>query len=219
MAAEGRRQRERAGQPGRFNGAAAGWPRKDYDHSRPTAQGARLQWGRGRMAAEGGRGARREREPVASMGPRPDGRGRRRAASRPAASLTLQWGRGRMAAEGRALAIFGVAPLELQWGRGRMAAEGFACMCTLTPPTKLQWGRGRMAAEGLSARTNPRCRRASMGPRPDGRGRARAVQGMPIGGARFNGAAAGWPRKADLRTEAPAEESLQWGRGRMAAEG
>ena len=62
-----------------------------------------LQWGRGRMAAEGRLGARRPRpRGSASMGPRPDGRGRLilRPGGRDAA--LLQWGRGRMAAEGPA---------------------------------------------------------------------------------------------------------------------
>ena len=37
----------------RFNGAAAGWPRKDVYTAKDAARNGMLQWGRGRMAAEG----------------------------------------------------------------------------------------------------------------------------------------------------------------------
>ena len=51
----------------------------------PNAPGGLLQWGRGRMAAEGGNDGRRGALTLAaSMGPRPDGRGRR--------YLRVDWG-------------------------------------------------------------------------------------------------------------------------------
>ena len=180
-----------------------------------------LQWGRGRMAAEGAAH---------------DGLCRR--------VELLQWGRGRMAAEGRKVMGATEENPVLQWGRGRMAAEG-----TLNGPApkgagSLQWGRGRMAAEGVES--SPHARYivvASMGPRPDGRGRT-ARRARSAARRRFNGAAAGWPRKVErgpfavadwqcasmgprpdgrgriLQIQARADASLlQWGRGRMAAEG
>ena len=85
---------------------------------------------------------------------------------------------------------------------------------------ELQWGRGRMAAEsGLRLGTDPSETKTSMGPRPDGRGKAfvrwagaflaellqwgrgrmaaeRCAACVSFGRhAHFNGAAAGWPRK------------------------
>ena len=78
-----------------------------------------------------------------------------------------------------------------------MAAEGYGRARQDTSPLWLQWGRGRMAAEGRARR--PRR------PRPP---------------ARFNGAAAGWPRKGGPAPWALTDvNGLQWGRGRMAAEG
>ena len=64
--------------------------------------------------------------------------------------------------------------LWLQWGRGRMAAEGVELIVEIDGSWQLQWGRGRMAAEGGQITVN--------------------YSGSLDG---FNGAAAGWPRKAD----------------------
>ena len=133
----------------RVNGAAAGWPRKEVIGHVAGGRGHLRQWGRGRMAAEGGtRGTRILACPEASMGPRPDGRGRpaprpqlgergrasmgprpdgrgRRRPGQPGiGSVTRQWGRGRMAAEGRSAEMPASAICARQWGRGRMAAEG-----------------------------------------------------------------------------------------------
>ena len=227
-----------------FNGAAAGWPRKVRATQSSRASYGRLQWGRGRMAAEGGlvggsgsgrpgfngaaagwprkapRGACPAWPAPASMGPRPDGRGRHmKGAGDDEGYEELQWGRGRMAAEGRRRRRRIAGRPELQWGRGRMAAEGRSRELLVKHIVQLQWGRGRMAAEGApprnactrawcfngaaagwprkahaSATTTAACP-ASMGPRPDGRGRRRYVEA------------------------ARAVAELQWGRGRMAAEG
>ena len=85
-----------------------------------------------------------------------------------------------------------------QWGRGRMAAEGVRTSQDLYAALERQWGRGRMAAEGARHVRNARAvRAASMGPRPDGRGRLTLLG----------------------REEARKEQERQWGRGRMAAEG
>ena len=54
-----------------------------------------------------------------------------------------------------------------------------------------------MAAEGRYTRFNrPTYRLASMGPRPDGRGRRLRPRIHAYRPAGVNGAAAGWPRKA-----------------------
>ena len=83
-----------------FNGAATGWPRNAASCTALWRRGS-LQWGRDRMAAErhGSNPAPGTRH-VASMGPRPDGRG---TPNRSLLTLCvfhqLQWGRDRMAAE------------------------------------------------------------------------------------------------------------------------
>ena len=61
---------------------------------------------------------------------------------------------------------------------------------------------------------------ASMGPRPDGRGRLTKMGSGCARAASVNGAAAGWPRKAGERlADFIFWAERQWGRGRMAAEG
>ena len=101
MAAEGGNRRLAAsGRPG-VNGAAAGWPRKVEKRSLRQVEAEWRQWGRGRMAAEGTILSNvRVRYPDASMGPRPDGRGRLLPGDVDEHGLPRQWGRGRMAAEG-----------------------------------------------------------------------------------------------------------------------
>ena len=86
----------------------------------------------------------------------------------------------------------------LQWGRGRMAAEGRPHDLDKTGFPMLQWGRGRMAAEGTippsRRRPGPGFNGAAAGwPRKAWHG-----QGANTALTCFNGAAAGWPRKVDF---------------------
>ena len=60
---------------------------------------------------------------IASMGPRPRGRGNGRKFAEEELRGLLQWGRGHAAAETLYLAGEIVPPLPLQWGRGHAAAE------------------------------------------------------------------------------------------------
>ena len=185
----------RAG-PSRFNGAATFRPRReraggdDLDHIIAV-----LQWGRDLSAAESG-------------GSRP----------RPTASRALQWGRDLSAAE----SVYGQGQvahvLVLQWGRDLSAAESSKPRAILFVPNALQWGRDLSAAESkeyfdsvvyfielqwgrdLSAAESRRAvraghrGRASMGPRPFGRG------------------------EILLGYEEKPPERLQWGRDLSAAE-
>ena len=114
--------------------------------------------------------ARCRRPPLASMGPRPNGRGKARtaAAARPTCSVN-----GAAAKRPR-----------------KAALDTSRMMCSLR-----QWGRGQTAAERVGAARNVSGRAASMGPRPNGRGKAI-----------FAAAAA-----AQLLMR-------QWGRGQTAAE-
>ena len=181
----------------------------------------------------------------ASMGPRPDGRGRAAGAETPGIEALRQWGRGRMAAEGAPAAMPSSIRALRQWGRGRMAAEGGE-PGQLREVERLvrQWGRGRMAAEGPAGR--PASRPVSM--RQWGRGRMAAEGGrsstlQSTRTTSVNGAAAGWPRKVadpsalcditgasmgprpdgrgrtSARSSRRSASKRQWGRGRMAAEG
>ena len=201
-----------------FNGAAAGWPRNVWTPAPKARPSARLQWGRGRMAAErcklrscraqrpasmgprpDGRGTVVVREPVrgaedASMGPRPDGRGTEYdsyfALCGQCASMGPRPdGRGTSTPQAQVLALH-----RLQWGRGRMAAERADACREAGVDSELQWGRGRMAAE----------RRRPSSPPPSLPCFNGAAAGWPRNGsevvpsassrASFNGAAAGWPR-------------------------
>ena len=123
------------------------------------------------MAAEGKARGYIVRMYLASMGPRPDGRGRLLGMATLVITLALQWGRGRMAAEGALHRTADTMGGMLQWGRGRMAAEGrYAPLLRSVSagfngaaagwPRKVSHGRARDTMHG-----------ASMGPRPDGRGR------------------------------------------------
>ena len=154
------------------------------------------QWGRDRMAAEGA--AR-------------DGSSR--------GVIQRQWGRDRMAAEGRGQALAVAQDRDVngaatgwprkalldfardqyftrQWGRDRMAAEGRRTRLRSSRPAIRQWGRDRMAAEGQAALPGRAPFLTSMGPRPDGRGRADTRTRATGPTTHVNGAATGWPRKA-----------------------
>ena len=186
------------GQTGSVNGAAARRPRKGQVRSQPVCHNALRQWGRGQTAAES------LQEPLtyrrillASMGPRPDGRGKSAhrqgggaapsvngaAARRPRKAVLARARRSaaigvngaaarrprkvRVHADGQAHAAASMGPRPD--GRGKVFLTG-----ALLSRFLRQWGRGQTAAEraGWPARTcaGP-C--ASMGPRPDGRGKSR----------------------------------------------
>ena len=176
MAAEGGRRRRRGRRPclrqwGRDRMAAEGRRRRSWcRESRRASMGPRPD-GRGRLLIPAGLG----QPDGASMGPRPDGRGRD--ARRHAYGIGLwlrQWGRDRMAAEGTAPDAAPMpSPIRRQWGRDRMAAEGSSRSKSSSPMITRQWGRDRMAAEGFWR-----------------------LQNLPPPAASVNGAATGWPRKA-----------------------
>ena len=220
MAAEGNRKAQSPPPPHCFNGAAAGWPRKECSRgphlaSHTSFNGAAAGWPR--KVCDHGRPARGR---SASMGPRPDGRGRPPAPPLLASILMASMGprpdgRGRLflcRAVRRALAAsMGPRPD----GRGRRGAGAMTF-----EDASLQWGRGRMAAEGGAGRHGgDGDRLASMGPRPDGRGRRAATSLQAAGlvasmGPRPDGRGRGIPQPWIAHPH-----QLQWGRGRMAAEG
>ena len=171
----------RGGHCGRVNGAATSRPRKDpiSDHLRinatlrqwgrdlSAAEGSKLagainecierQWGRDLSAAEGCLRPHAKPMPLASMGPRPLGRGRcwRSLRGRRACLASMgprPLGRGRHAADHYhrhdESASMGPRPL----GRGR--TTGIASICVAMPR---QWGRDLSAAEGALG-PHPRAR-------------------------------------------------------------
>ena len=132
------------------NGAATVWPRKDIVPTHAAARLKRRQWGRDRLAAEGcSTCLRLARWWIASMGPRPFGRGRRSPRPRPRRRCRRQWGRDRLAAEGR---------VPRGCGRRPASVNGAATV----------WPRKAAGGEQQGYVRNE----ASMGPRPFGRGRA-----------------------------------------------
>jgi len=220
-AAEGSRPTARRRHPLRFNGAAAGQPRKGGRHVATHApNSATLQWGRGWTAAEG---------PLSPIPPTPH--------------PLLQWGRGWTAAEGarrilahaaRDIASMGprldsrgrkafFEPLSavdwLQWGRGWTAAEG--CL-TVQPVLGLYCFNGAAAGQPRKDHETGTWyvdKSASMGPRLDSRGRravrwARCERGRASMGPRLD--SRGRTTIRCVRTNAT---RLQWGRGWTAAEG
>ena len=182
----------------------------------------------------------------ASMGPGPDGPGKRCARTCPPArdhsfnGAGAGWPR----KTERAAAVRAVLE-RLQWGRGRMAPENCCGSLTDGRGSKLQWGRGRMAPENRPNRA--RITRTLMRFNGAGAGWPRKTPGSGRGwrsACRFNGAGAGWPRKTrqtprqsrynpccfngagagwPRKTKSLAGRPvnlivLQWGRGRMAPE-
>ena len=85
------------------NGAAARRPRKACAGAWPLAIRASRQWGRGQTAAESLiDSVVRPTAMPASMGPRPDGRGKPHRGEAVMVRGKRQWGRGQTAAESRA---------------------------------------------------------------------------------------------------------------------
>ena len=202
------------------------------------------QWGRGQTAAErgafpraarttlssvNGAAARRPRKAdihavgddrlyLASMGPRPDGRGKPEPAQSQAHSGRASMGPrpdGRGKAEGpdpaRRPRPASMGPRPDGRGKsvpaGRRRAGSFASMGPRPD------GRGKQGG-GVGGRGR---RHASMGPRPDGRGKKKTHfwTGLILS---VNGAAARRPRKASAFSDCSMAYRRQWGRGQTAAE-
>ena len=163
--------------------------------------GSRLQWGRDLSVAEGETpdGAYRAGQ-NASMGPRPFGRGRRKAArggipKRPASMGPRPFGRGRISVTRGATTTAG-----LQWGRDLSVAEGRPPALDNNPGTFCFNGAATFRSRKARAADRPRYDLvASMGPRPFGRGRRRARRCRQPTNGGFNGAATFRSRKAHGR--------------------
>ena len=155
------------------------------------------QWGRGQTAAEravrshmwmcqqasmgprpDGRGKLRDTLGVnplkkASMGPRPDGRGKSHPPRPPPVGCWRQWGRGQTAAERTLVGRRFCRYIWRQWGRGQTAAEScqvnrLVLYSVMASMGPRPDGRGKGAPPRRVRRGPPN---ASMGPRPDGRGK------------------------------------------------
>ena len=127
------------------------------------------------------RSSRADGDIVASMGPRPDGRGKRSTTKSSARTSARQWGRGQTAAERRR--------------NGRALADGMGVNgAAARRPRKEEFCTGLSLASSASMGPRPdgrgkeidvlwdEVRRfASMGPRPDGRGKARLARPSSLG--------------------------------------
>ena len=126
-----------------------------------------------------------------------------------------------MAAEGMKTGRGGKKRMSRQWGRDRMAAEGPAVRKIVKERhdgvngAATGWPR-KVQRAGIIP-NDPR--QASMGPRPDGRGRPCCGTDRGRAATGVNGAATGWPRKVVVALYQPVPDQRQWGRDRMAAEG
>ena len=114
----------------------------------------------------------------------------------PLARPGLQWGHGLAAVDGSGRAGRRRRMSLLQWGHGLAAVDGRPSVARRARRNTLQWGHGLAAVDGRRRRRRGKAGgRASMGPRPCGRGRL--------------------PSLAD-RADA---ERLQWGHGLAAVDG
>ena len=138
----------------------------------PPIVRCRRQWGRGQTAAESGGAAGPMTQYRASMGPRPDGRGKLRNSGTCTRPDQRQWGRGQTAAESRSITT------------GRSVRSGRVNGAAARRPRK-----GGVCGQAICHDCI-----ASMGPRPDGRGKSSMVRPPPPPNPR------------------------QWGRGQTAAE-
>ena len=85
--------------------------------------------------------------------------------------LTLQWGRDREVADRKGRVNMENIIVTLQWGRDREVADRSSPSVPFFPVMMLQWGRDREVADSHAGDRGRRGRwRASMGPRPRGRG-------------------------------------------------
>ena len=161
----------------------------------PTAQApleSLLQWGRDLTDADGcclGRGAACQ---LASMGPRPNGRGWPRGArGRLKQGAWLQWGRDLTDADGHGDVVGrNRTPGVLQWGRDLTDADGRAAPTfTSTRWPSFQWGRDLTDADGLNASQSGSAARGFNGAATNGRGWEGRSSCSPSGLDGFNGAA------------------------------
>ena len=176
------------------------------------------QWGRGQTAAESRYFAFTCAISIASMGPRPDGRGKGGGAPKVERVLPASMGP-RPDGRGKCEPSRAVSPAPRVNGaaarRPRKARPRPPALASILR----QWGRGQTAAESWRHQGRP-CQglSASMGPRPDGRGKR-----LRLGGGRGRAIASMGPRpdgrgKLDARDGDPGGGRRQWGRGQTAAE-
>ena len=172
--------------------------------------------GRGRP----GRHIRCRRPFRASMGPRPCGRGRLCEHLLEAPPIELQWGHGLAAVDGKGSATRWV---EVKSFNGATALRPWTGQ-TARPQraaTALQWGHGLAAVDGTSLNlSSQKVCKASMGPRPCGRGRRcarprHAAEPPPLQWGHGLAAVDGPARLPVAR----AATMLQWGHGLAAVDG
>ena len=182
------------------------------------------QWGRGQTAAErytgapaesrgrcvNGAAARRPRKVqfgrvcrghhLASMGPRPDGRGKAAKRRASAAPLPRQWGRGQTAAESRLSPRRPDTVCCVNGAAARRPRKALGFLLGRSVYRCVNGAAARRPRKAVRARHLFTKVVASMGPRPDGRGKLNSGFWLDDAIRRVNGAAARRPRKARRRT-------------------
>ena len=208
-----------------FNGAASKRTRKESASANDSDVATSFNGAASKRTRKDNPDDLRCKPSAASMGPRPNGRGRKPVTSKHRPAVLLQWGRVQTDAEGRGHsaspgfrrrsfngaaskrtrkapdARHGDQPARLlQWGRVQTDAEGGLGCVDGEQGVELQWGRVQTDAEGICLGIWDAHRRAaSMGPRPNGRGRYvpdRRDAQLQNG---FNGAASKRTRKEAAR--------------------
>ena len=180
----------------RVNGAAARRPRKASTGSPPSWTSSGVNGAAARRPRKDDDSACLNAEAGASMGPRPDGRGKRaRLLSQYAWRPGRQWGRGQTAAERTRPRNTCAFNNGVNGAAARRPRKVVNVVLSAAALFSRQWGRGQTAAESMNPQTPFR----------------------PAFGV--NGAAARRPRKGDAASLVVVRASQrQWGRGQTAAE-
>ena len=234
---------ERAPKSLRVNGAAARRPRKvcalqQADAQAPASMGPRPD-GRGKTLS--GPPCRLSRGVNGAAARRP--RKAQIVESQPDGSIRRQWGRGQTAAESMSAADLSEVANRRQWGRGQTAAEssfstclkvrsssvngaaarrprkGYNPLARMRAAPCVNGAAARRPRKGLAGRHPVLCIDASMGPRPDGRGKYyRRVKAAMLSTWRQWGRGQTAAERPDGERSTYVHDLRQWGRGQTAAE-
>ena len=126
---------------------------------------------------------------LASMGPRPFGRGMSMPSAGTSATRPLQWGRDLSVAEWRSLTTRSTTAAALQWGRDLSVAECAVHRAAGLMKESFNGAATFRSRNECSLAGRPPLTAASMGPRPFGRGMERSLESGTVRRPRFNGAA------------------------------
>ena len=203
------RGRARMPMPDRARSLMLQWGRdlsvaEGLNSARRRARPSRLQWGRDLSVAEGSGIARAvAAKRIASMGPRPFGRGRDTEWNGAAPNTLLQWGRDLSVAEGWGRALAGAESGSLQWGRDLSVAEGRQAQRRMSVCSRFNGAATFRSRKACSYLTTCHSWRGFNGAATFRSRKAGRLQGCYARPSRFNGAATFRSRKGVDRRAAP----------------